>query len=124
MQDVVITLEDRPGALAEVGQALGEAGINIAGLFAFSLPPIGTAHVLVEDASAAQGAISGVNAYVTDISDVVVVDCPDRPGAMGEITRKLGDADINLDFVYLATDERLVLGTRQTEEARAVLEEE
>lgn len=31
--DLAISVEDRPGSMASVGEALGRAGVNIEGLF-------------------------------------------------------------------------------------------
>ncbi|MDQ4131339.1 MAG: ACT domain-containing protein [Actinomycetota bacterium] len=118
MQNVVVMLEDRPGALAAVAEALGRAGINIEGFCAFPEPPGGTAHLLVEDAAAAQGVIHQAGGTVRDVRDVLVVDCPNVPGALGEVTRRLADALINLDLVYQATEGRIVLGVTDVEAAR------
>lgn len=112
MQNIVVMLTDEPGALAKVGQALGAADVNIHGMCGFPDPPGGTLHILVEDASQAQEALADIEASIRDVRDVLVVDCADRPGTMGEVTGKLAEAGIDLDLIYQATGERLVIGTR------------
>jgi len=53
-KDLTVVLEDRPGTLADVGEALGKAGINIDGLCGFPCQGKGILHILVEDAAAAR----------------------------------------------------------------------
>lgn len=112
MQNIVVMLQDEPGTLAKVGETLGAAGVNIHGMCGFPDPPGGTLHLLVEDATTAQQALGDADASVRDVRDVLVVDCADQPGTMGEVTRKLADAGVDVDLIYQATGERLVIGTR------------
>ena len=58
-KDLTIALEDRAGILAELGEALGGAGINIEGFCGYRSEGTGIVHLLVEDASAARGALEG-----------------------------------------------------------------
>ena len=51
--DLTVVLQDRPGELARLGQATGEAGVNIQGMCAFTGEGRGIIHVLVDDAQAA-----------------------------------------------------------------------
>ena len=53
--------------------------------------------------------------------DVVVVDIADRPGAMGEICRKIADAGINIEQAYLATGGRMVMVVDKVVEARELV---
>src|SRR5205814_1703393 len=58
MKDLTVQLEDRPGTLAELGEALGNAGINIEGIAGFAVPGAGgLVHLLVEDGAAARAAL-------------------------------------------------------------------
>jgi hypothetical protein len=54
--------------------------------------------------------------------DVLVVDVEDRPGSMGEVARRIGDAGVNVELVYTTFGEvRLVLGVDDIDEARSAL---
>src|SRR5216117_2470569 len=57
MRDLTIALENRPGALAEMGDALGRAGVSIEGGGAFVVDGRGVAHFLFEDDAAARNAL-------------------------------------------------------------------
>ena len=60
MYDVAIRLENRPGALADMGEALGSAGVSIEGGGAFVVNGHRVAHFLFEDGAAARTALENV----------------------------------------------------------------
>jgi hypothetical protein len=121
MKDLTVTLENRPGTLAGLGEALGKAGINIEGMSGDNRQGE-TLHLLVEDAAAAREALSGAGIEVTDERDVLVVEVEDRPGTLGEVARKLADAGVNVDLVYSTFGGvKAVLGVDDPEKARAAL---
>lgn len=121
MRDLTVILEDRPGTLADMGEALGKAGVNIEGLCGFPCEGRGTGHILVQDAAAARRALEAVGVDVRDDRQVLVLDIEDRPGALGEVSRRIANAGVNVELVYLATNTRLVIGVDDLEAARAAL---
>ncbi|HEX6207292.1 MAG TPA: ACT domain-containing protein [Actinomycetota bacterium] len=121
MKDLMVELEDRPGTLAELGEALGAAGVNISGIAGFRAGSAGVVHVLVEDGDAAKGALEGAGANVVTERDVLMLDLENRPGSVGEVARKLADADINIDLIYVASDNRIVLSTEDLDAARRAI---
>jgi hypothetical protein len=118
-KDLVVVLEDRPGTLAELGEALGKAGINIDGLCGFPCEGRGTVHILVEDPAAARRALEDAGLEVGPEREVLLLDAEDRPGMLGEIARKMAGAGVNIDLLYKATRTRLVVGVDDLETARA-----
>jgi hypothetical protein len=121
--DLTIIMEDRPGTAADMGEALGKAGVNIDGFCGFPCDGEGIAHILVEDAVAARSALEEIGLEVRDERQVLVLDVEDRPGALGEIVRKIADVGVNIDLGYMATKTRLVFGTDNLEKAKAALEQ-
>jgi hypothetical protein len=111
--------EDRPGVNAGIGEALGQAGVNIDGTFGSGT--LGEIHVLVEDTAAAVRALEQAGFTVGEPRDVLVLDIEDRPGAWGEVARRLADAGVNIDFHYLATSARVVVGVDDIDKARGAL---
>ncbi len=120
--DLTLYLDDQPGELARVGDVLGAAGANIAGLCALTTGG-GQAevHILVHDATAAFEALQRARVRIAAEQEVLVLDVEDRPGALGEIARRLGDARVNLTLAYLATNTRLVLGADNLADAKAAI---
>jgi hypothetical protein len=120
--DLTLYLDDQPGELARVGDVLGKAGANIAGLCALSSGG-GEAevHILVDDPTPAFEALHEAGIDVAAEQEVIVLTLEDRPGALGEVARKLGDANVNLTTAYLATNTRLVLAADNLAKAKAAL---
>lgn len=119
--DITVELENRPGTLAEIGEATGNAGVNLDGVCGFPCEGVGIIHLLVDDADAARDALAAGGITIRDEREVLVADVTDRPGAVGELTRRIADAGINVDLIYLATDTRVVLGVDKLEEARSLI---
>lgn len=117
--DLKLMLEDRPGALAALGEALGAAGVNIDGGCAMTGGGSGEVHLLVEDAAAAQAAIEGAGMAVETQRAVLVVDAADQPGELGKAARKLAEAGVNIELYYVASAAKLVFGVDDMEKARA-----
>ena len=122
--DLTMYLDDEPGELARLGQVLGDAGINIEGFCAVtSGGGQSEVHVLVEDAAVAFGALEGAGIEIAADEEVAVVAVADRPGELGQMSRKLGDAGVNIRLAYLATGTRLVFAADDFARAKAALDE-
>jgi hypothetical protein len=123
MKDLTVIMEDQPGKLADLGEATGKAGINIAGLCAMVGDGKGFIHILVDDEDAARTALQEAGIQIADEREAVVVDLHDKPGAMGEIARDLAEAGVNIDVAYtIFTGVRLVILTEDVEAARQALD--
>jgi hypothetical protein len=120
--DLTLYLDDQPGELARVGDVLGRAGTNIAGLCAVTTGG-GQAevHILVQDATPAFEALQGAGIKIASEQEVMVLNIEDRPGALGDVARRLGAAKVNLTTAYLATNTRLVLAADDLAAARSAL---
>jgi hypothetical protein len=122
-KDLTVVMENRPGKLADLGEATGRAGVNIEGLCAMVGDGKGFIHILVEDAAVAREALEAAGIDVADERDAVIVDLHDKPGAMGEIARDLAEAGVSIDVAYtIFSGVRLVIVTEDTEKARAALD--
>jgi hypothetical protein len=118
-KDLTVELEDRPGTLADVGEALGNAGVNIDGGCGAAAGGRADFHFLVEDATGARKAIEGAGLSVKDERDVIILDVTDKPGELGAIARRMADAGVNIDLVYLTARGQLVLGVDNLQKARS-----
>ncbi len=115
--DLTIALEDRLGTLAAMGELLASAGINIEGVCGAQDGGQSVVHILVENSPAAREVLGAAGYQVLSVRDVFVMNIEDRPGALGEVARKLADAEVNIELCYLATETRLVLGVDDMEKA-------
>jgi len=120
--DLTLYLNDQPGELARIGDVLGSAGANIAGLCAVtSAGGQAEVHILVDDATAAFEALQSAGIRIAAEQEVLVLTIEDRPGALGEVAHELGASRVNLTLAYLATKTRLVLGADNLAEAKAAV---
>jgi hypothetical protein len=108
--DLVIEVENEPGALAKVATAIGDAGVNIAAATCTSPSHHAALHILVKHPEAAKHALATAGVTVTGEREVVVVEADDRPGVLADLARRVAEAGINLDLVYVATRTRVVFG--------------
>lgn len=123
--NLTVILEDRPGELARLGQATGEAGINIEGLCAMTGEGRGMVQLLVADegASAAHRALEDAGLGVADQRQVLVIDIRDQPGTLGELARRFAEANVNIELAYSTFGGvKLVVATDDVDAARAALE--
>jgi hypothetical protein len=109
---------DRPGELARVAQTLSSAGVNIEGIAEIG----GIVHVLARDPGAARSALRASGYTIDGELEVLVLPMTNRPGELSMIMQRLADASVNLRFIYLATDTRVVIGADDITRARAALE--
>jgi len=124
--DLTLILDDRPGELARMGEVLGDAGVNIGGLAAFTGEGRGVIHVLVDDGAVARAtaALKAAHMGVADEREALVIDVVDRPGSLGELTRQLAAANVNIDLAYttFGGGVKIVIATDDLESARAALD--
>jgi hypothetical protein len=110
MFDVEIALDNRPGALAEMGEALGRAGVSIEGGGAFTIDGRGMAHFLFEDGVAASRALESAGVHVVRVRDVLVQRLDQgEPGQMGKLCRRMADAGVNIEVLYSDHANQLIL---------------
>jgi hypothetical protein len=122
MKDLTVILEDRPGTLGDLGEATRGAGINIEGVCGTSEGDRGVIHVLVADADATRAALTEAGFDVGGERDVLVIDVEDRPGMLGEVARRIGNAGVNIELAYTTFGAvRLVLGVDDVDKARSAL---
>lgn len=120
--DLVIEIENTPGALARVAAAISDAGVNIAAATCVGAGEQAELHILVPHAEAARHSLAISHVGVTREREVVVVDVEDRPGVLADLTRKIARAGVNLDLVYVATQNRVVFGAVDLPALRAALD--
>jgi len=101
MFDVAIVLENKPGEMARMGEALGAAGVSVEGGGGWVVDGKGHMHFLFEDGEAARKALENVGIEVSDVREVLVQKLrQDVPGQLGKVARRMADAGVNIEVVY------------------------
>jgi hypothetical protein len=111
--DLRIVVPNRPGSAAELLEALAAAGINIEGACGDLRrgERWGYLHVLVDDQVRASEIVEEAGFEVTDHCEVELIDIENRPGAMAATIRSFAARGTNIDVLYVAAGDRLVVGT-------------
>ncbi|MBY8988980.1 MAG: amino acid-binding protein [Candidatus Lokiarchaeota archaeon] len=125
MKDLTVTIENHPGTLADLGETLGKNGINVEGLCGFPLKGEAIIHILVEEETTARYILEEAGFEVRAIREVLVIDIGHivgKPGTGGKLVRRIGNAGVNIDLIYFAEKDRIVIGVDNLEKARAALE--
>jgi hypothetical protein len=122
--DLCIELENKPGELARVAAAISDAGVNIAAATCLGNAERAELHVLVPHAEPVRRALAITSTAITAEREVVVVQATDQPGELASLARRVAEAGVNLDLLYVATRSRMVFGSPDLERLRAVFDGE
>jgi hypothetical protein len=124
---LAVFLANRPGALARVCEALAKAEINICALATSDTVDHTVVRMVVSDPTKALMLLgeAGVLALETE---VLTIETASEPGVLGKIAERLAEADVNIEYAYLAggpeADKGLIiLRPSDVEKARSVLED-
>ena len=119
--DLVIDIENSPGALAEVAAAISDAGVNIAAATCIGDGRRAELHILVPHAGAA-GTCSRSRTWESRASARSSWSTSRTvPGVLADLTRRIARAGVNLDLVYVATRNRVVFGADDIDALKAAL---
>ncbi len=96
-----VRVEDRPGMLGEITSALGAKSVNVRGVHAYAEGGRGVVCLVVDKLAAANRVLvaRGLQPEEEDVLEVLLVN---RPGALGEVAKALGDAGVNIRYVFVA----------------------
>jgi hypothetical protein len=121
MYDVAIKLENKPGEMARMGEALGAAGVSVEGGGGWVVDGKGYMHFLFEDGEAARKALEDVGIEVLDVREVLIQKLKqDVPGQLGIIARRMSHAGVNIEVVYSDHANQLILVVDNFEKGKAV----
>lgn len=94
-----LMLENRPGALAEACTELAAKAVNIQAIMAPDVRGWGTVRLVVNNAETARKVFQGMGLKFME-DEVLAAGLSDRPGALGRLTRKLAENNINIEYAY------------------------
>jgi hypothetical protein len=119
--DLVIEVDNTPGALAEVAAAVSDAGVNLAAATCIGAGESAELHILVPHPEPVRHALANTHLGISREREVVVVEVDDRPGVLADLARRIALAGVNLDLLYIATRDRVVFGAPDLDALRTAL---
>jgi hypothetical protein len=100
MTEFTVQLANRPGMLAMLAERIASAGINLEALAAYGVGEEGRVHLMVDDAVTARSVLRRAG-LAFDEREVLATSLPHHPGAVAAMARRLADAGVNIEAIYL-----------------------
>ena len=101
LEEMIVIVDDKPGALAEVGELLGGAGVNIETLCASTHNGTGFVHLVVDDGEDASEVLQSHGFKVEETRPVLTATLDDRPGELGRYCRELAQRGVGISAAYV-----------------------
>ena len=101
-KELKVRVEDRPGMLGEIASALGEKKVNLRAVNAWVENGQGVVRIIVDKVPVAKKVLSA-HGWSPEEQEVLEVELPDKPGALGDAATKLGAAGVNITHVFVGT---------------------
>ena len=101
-KQLAIFLDNRPGTLARVCEALSEAKVNIYAITTSDTIDHSVVRMVVSDPARALDIFEQHNTLVVE-DDVLMIDGDNKPGSLARIANKLAAAKVNIEYCYCAT---------------------
>lgn len=102
LKQLSLFLENRPGQLDNAIGILAEAGVNILTLSLADTDQFGILRLIVRDWQKAKEALEA-RECVVNLTDVLAVEIPDRPGGLAELLKQVDECGINIEYMYAFT---------------------
>ena len=108
-KEFTVTIEDKPGALGKCFLALAERGVNVLAYQSYVEEGESLARFMVDDLAAARTVLGGLH-MIFELTDVVLLKLPNRPGQLGRAAVRLGEKHVNIDYTYCGFEPSSNLG--------------
>ncbi len=99
VKQVSVFLENRAGRMAEVARLLGNRNINIRALSIADTAGYGILRLIVNDVKKAECVLREAG-FTVDLTDVIALEIPDRPGGLADVLDTLNQAGISIEYLY------------------------
>lgn len=100
-----VFLVNKPGVLAQVTQRLAKAKVNVIAMTMMDSSEHGVLRLVAADNGRTRAALRDLDLHTTE-TDVLMVEMPNKAGALADICEKLARAHINISYAYLTTGSR------------------
>jgi hypothetical protein len=126
-KEFTLSLEDRPGTLGKICRALADRNVNIVAAQAFPIGGKSVTRLVFDDSTKARSVLDAERTSYTE-TDVVKVRLAHRPGELARATQKLGDASININYLYCGAEPStnaplVIFGVAEVGKAEPLLEQ-
>lgn len=120
VEQITVFLENQTGRLADVTKILSDENINLQGFSTTEARDYGILRLVVADVKRAKEALRDAG-FTTHIADVVCITVEDRPGELYKILDILAGEEINIDYVYVIADTKIIISVENIEDTEKIL---
>ncbi len=99
IKQLSIFLENKSGRLNEVSTILGEAGINMSAFSVADTSEFGILRLIVSEPEKAYKILKE-NLFSVSLTDVVCLNCPNKPGALAKALQILTENNVEIEYLY------------------------
>jgi hypothetical protein len=99
MNAFIIELEDRPGTLADIADAIAEKGINIGGVAGATGAGGGAIALVTNDEAGTRSVLDGAGTRYREVA-LATASLENKPGVLAEVARKLANAGVNIEAIF------------------------
>ena len=99
IRQISVFIENKPGVMVSVTEALGKAGVDVRALSLADTQDFGILRMIVDDTDKAKAALTEIGC-VTAVNDVLAAEIPDTPGAMTDLIVKVSETGLNIEYMY------------------------
>jgi hypothetical protein len=96
-KQITAWVESKPGELGRIAKALGDAKINITSFMCHAMGSESPVRLQVSSPAKAKKVLQELGVRITE-EEVLRLTLPDKPGILGEVGKRLGDANINVEY--------------------------
>ncbi|MCG7845157.1 MAG: hypothetical protein MIO90_06990 [Methanomassiliicoccales archaeon] len=120
-----VYVQDRPGEILRVAEALAHNAVNIRGIASDVGGGKPKVHIITDDDGSARSALKAAQLEFSE-QDVIVVAMADRPGELAKLTKKLARGGVNIHSLFMLGHrsplEELAITVDRMDEAKRLLE--
>lgn len=116
IKQLSVFMENKPGRLTEITEALGHAGINIRGFSVADMSDYGIFRLIVHETDEAKKVLDGLG-FTAKESDVICVNVPDKPGGLASVLKVFSEHAISVEYMYVIAATRIAFSVESVDKA-------
>ncbi len=123
IKQISVFLTNQPGMLSKLTKTLMDKNINIRAMTVAETSDYGILRIIVDKLEDCVKVLKEDN-YLISETDVLAVEIPDKPGALHEIAKNLGDNGVNIEYLYstlVKTEALIILRVDNNDRATKIL---
>ena len=99
MRQISVFLENKPGTLERMTQALADGGVNLRAISMAEAADYGIARIIVDDLIGASTVLKDAD-FVISLTPVLAYEIPNEPGGLNKLLMRFTQAGINIEYMY------------------------